>query len=162
RAGALARGDAAGLRQLGQGDGFQGLSRPRAGGRRPEACRQIQGRRLAVSGSVDDGGRTQPSASFGHGHDTEIVLGGAIGTLTRGVARAGGLFLLLAVIISLAGVIGRYAFREPVPGDYELVELTCAVGVFLFFPFTHAVSGNIAADFFTAGLSERRKRLLDL
>lgn len=115
-----------------------------------------------MSGSVDDGGRTQPSASFGHGHDTEIVLGGAIGTLTRGLALAGGLFLLLAVLITLVSVIGRYAFGEPVPGDYELVELTCAVGVFLFFPFTHAVSGNIAADFFTAGLSERHKRLLDL
>jgi TRAP-type C4-dicarboxylate transport system permease small subunit len=42
------------------------------------------------------------------------------------------------------------------------VEIACAVGVFLFFPYTHAVDGNISAEFFTAGLSEGARRALDL
>lgn len=110
----------------------------------------------------DDRGRAVSPALYGDMHDTEIVLGGAIGTLTRLLAIVGGLFLLAATVITLISVAGRYALGEPVPGDYELVELTCAVGDFLFFPFTHAVSGNITADFFTAGLSRGRKRLIDL
>jgi TRAP-type C4-dicarboxylate transport system permease small subunit len=84
------------------------------------------------------------------------------GAVTRALALVGGVFLLLAIAITLVSVIGRYAFGMPVPGDYELVEITCAVGVFLFFPYTQAVNGNIAAEFFTSGLSERRRRILDI
>ena len=86
----------------------------------------------------------------------------ALETATRALALAGGALLLVAVVITLVSVIGRYAFNAPVPGDYELVELVCAVGVFLFFPYTQAVGGNIAAEFFTAGLSPRHRRLLDV
>jgi TRAP-type C4-dicarboxylate transport system permease small subunit len=81
---------------------------------------------------------------------------------TRALALAGGALLLVAIAITLVSVIGRYAFDAPVPGDYELVELTCAIGIFLFFPYTHAVDGNIVAEFFTAGLSERHQRVLDV
>jgi TRAP-type C4-dicarboxylate transport system permease small subunit len=84
------------------------------------------------------------------------------GAVTRALALVGGVFLLLAIAITLVSVIGRYAFGMPVPGDYELMEITCAVAVFLFFPYTQAVNGNIAAEFFTSGLSERRRRILDI
>ena len=84
------------------------------------------------------------------------------GAVTRALALVGGVFLLLAIAITLMSVIGRYAFGMPVPGDYELIEITCAVGVFLFFPYTQAVNGNIAAEFFTSGLSERWRRILDI
>lgn len=115
-----------------------------------------------MSRGLDDGGQVESPASYGGLHETEIVLGGAIGALTRVLALVGGLFLLLAIVITLVSVIGRYGFGKPVPGDYELVEIICAVGIFLFFPYTHAVSGNITADFFTSGLSPRRQRLLDI
>ena len=80
---------------------------------------------------------------------------------TRGLALAGGALLVVAILITLVSVIGRYGFGRPVPGDYELIEIICAVGVFLFFPYTQAISGNITAEFFTAGLSARWQRVLD-
>ncbi len=86
----------------------------------------------------------------------------ALQAVTRALALAGGVFLVAAAVITVVSVIGRYAFGAPVQGDYELVEITCAVGVFLFFPYTHAVGGNIAAEFFTAALSERHRRALDV
>jgi TRAP-type C4-dicarboxylate transport system permease small subunit len=94
--------------------------------------------------------------------EKELAIGGPLGALTRGLAFVGGAFLLVAIVITLVSVGGRYAFGTPVPGDYELVELTCAIGVFLFFPYTHSVSGNITAEFFTAGISARKRRLLDI
>lgn len=81
--------------------------------------------------------------------------------MTRALALVGGALLIVTIIITLVSVIGRYGFGMPVPGDYELVEITCAIGVFLFFPYTHAVNGNITAEFFTANLSKRRQRILD-
>ena len=91
-----------------------------------------------------------------------FALGGVLGALTRGLAFVGGLFLLATIVITLVSVTGRYAFGAPVPGDYELVEITCAIGVFLFFPYTQAIGGNIVAEFFTAGLPALGRRLLDV
>jgi TRAP-type C4-dicarboxylate transport system permease small subunit len=70
--------------------------------------------------------------------------------------------MLVAIAITLVSVIGRYGFGAPVPGDYELVELVCAVGTFLFFPYAHAASSNIVVEFFTVRFPLRSKRILDL
>jgi TRAP-type C4-dicarboxylate transport system permease small subunit len=110
---------------------------------------------------ADSRGRARRHASS-RPIETEAVDIGALGALTRGLAFAGGALLVLAIVITLVSVIGRYGFGAPVPGDYELVEITCAVGVFLFFPYTHAVNGNITAEFFTSGLSKRWRRVLDI
>lgn len=113
--------------------------------------------------SLDDGnaGRAGWPASEDPLEEQHLA-GGILAALTQGLALAGGVFLLVAIVITLVSVGGRYAFGAPVPGDYELVELTCAIGVFLFFPYTQSVSGNITAEFFTAGLSARKRRLLDI
>jgi TRAP-type C4-dicarboxylate transport system permease small subunit len=95
-------------------------------------------------------------------HGAGPVVPGPIERLTRALALAGGGFLLVAVVITLASVIGRYGFGRPVPGDYELVEIICAVGIFLFFPYTHSSDSNISARFFTSGLSEGKQRALDV
>jgi len=80
----------------------------------------------------------------------------------RWLAMAGAAILLGSVLVTIVSVTGRYGFGLPVPGDYELVEMLCGVAVFLFFPYTHAVQGNITAEFFTAALPERYKVALDV
>ena len=112
----------------------------------------------------------EPIPAAGHGvrasggaHAPEPPTGGAtIKRLTRTLALAGGALLLVAMLVTIVSVVGRYGFSQPVPGDYELVELICAIGVFLFFPYTHAVNGNISALFFTSRLPDRYQRVLDL
>lgn len=101
--------------------------------------------------------------SHGNGPAIVRVAGGALlASIARWLAVAGGILLLTSVAITLISVVGRYAAGTPVPGDYELVEIICAVGIFLFLPYTHAVNGNITAEFFTYRLSERKKRTLDM
>ncbi len=114
-----------------------------------------------MSRDADSEGPAGRPVSSGGMSNIETAAWGTMEVLTRALALAGGAFLLVATGITLASVIGRYGFGAPVQGDYELVEITCAVGVFLFFPYTHAVDGNISADFFTAGLSARQRRVLD-
>jgi len=95
-------------------------------------------------------------------HEAGHGVGGTVERVTRWLAFVGGGLLLVAVVLTLVSVGGRYGFSRPLPGDYEIVELICAIGVFLFFPFTHATNSNITAEFFTSGLSDRTKCLLDL
>jgi TRAP-type C4-dicarboxylate transport system permease small subunit len=99
----------------------------------------------------------------GHGsHDERLAINPTIEMLTRWLALAGGVVMLFATAVTIVSVVGRYGFGAPVPGDYEMVELVCAVGVFLFFPYAHATSSNIVVEFFTVKLPPRHKRMLDL
>ena len=44
---------------------------------------------------------------------------------------------------------------NPVPGDFELVEIGCAVAVFAFLPYCQIRDANVTADIFTARASPR-------
>jgi TRAP-type C4-dicarboxylate transport system permease small subunit len=103
-----------------------------------------------------------PAADDLGGHGERLPINPAIESFTRWLALAGGLMTLAAIAATLVSVVGRYGFGAPLPGDYELVELLCAVGVFLFFPYAHATSSNIVVGFFTEALPTRGKRALDL
>jgi len=106
-------------------------------------------------------------ASHASGGETPTEISGIAGgrlldRLTRVLALIGGALLMVSVVLSVVSIAGRYAAAMPVPGDYELVELICAVAVFLFFPFTHARGANLTAEFFTSGLPARWQKSLDV
>ncbi len=119
-----------------------------------------------LAGGAATGSTAQLDNGGGHHGADALPLnlapgGAAIEGLTKALAMFGGLLLLLAVVLTLFSVAGRYILGSPVPGDYELVEIGCGVAVFLFFPFTHAVGSNISAEFFTSGLPLAYRRFLD-
>ena len=118
-----------------------------------------------ASGNGTDGGG--PPHTPAHSDTAPLaisdVAGGAfLERLIRILALIGGVLLLVSIGLSVVSITGRYALSAPVPGDYELVEIICAVAVFLFFPFTHARGANLTAEFFTSGLPERWNRVLDI
>lgn len=109
---------------------------------------------------MEPGEGVPPPAPPGAEAETPLALSAVAGgalleKVTRVLALAGGVLLLVSVVLSIVSISGRYAFSAPVPGDYELVELICAVAVFLFFPYTHSIGGNLTAEFFTSGLPRR-------
>lgn len=70
--------------------------------------------------------------------------------LCRAFALAGGFVLIAMTLMSLASIVGRAAFSRPLPGDYELVQLGCAISVAAFLPFCQMRGGHVLVDFFTA------------
>ena len=47
----------------------------------------------------------------------------------------GGCVLILIVIINVFSIVGRVLFSSPLLGDFELVEMGCAIQFFLFYQF---------------------------
>ena len=119
-----------------------------------------------ASGAGPTEGAPEPAPHGRHEDGRPVVAdvaGGALlERLTRALALVGGVLLLAAVALAIVSITGRYTLGLPVPGDYELVELICAVAVFLFFPFTHAMGANLTAEFFTSGLPRRWQTALDV
>jgi TRAP-type C4-dicarboxylate transport system permease small subunit len=79
---------------------------------------------------------------------------------TGAIAVAGGLLALSAALVVVTSVLGRWLFRSPIDGDFEIVKMATAVAIFSFLPFAQARRANIVVDTFTGGLSlEMRNRI---
>ncbi len=70
--------------------------------------------------------------------------------LCRIFALAGGLVLTALTLVTVVSVICRALFNSPIPGDFEMVELGCAVAVSSFLPYCQIQEGNVIVDLFTA------------
>jgi TRAP-type C4-dicarboxylate transport system permease small subunit len=81
--------------------------------------------------------------------------------LARGLAITGGLVLTAVTLMSLYSVVMRNLAGAPIQGDFELVQMGCAVAVAAFLPFAQLRNGNVFVDFFTARASDRTKARLD-
>ena len=66
------------------------------------------------------------------------------------VAAAGGMILIVVVLLTVTSIVGRALLNKPLPGDFELVQLGCAIAIFAFLPYCQITRGNVVVDFFTA------------
>ncbi len=81
--------------------------------------------------------------------------------VARALALAGGLVIVALTLMSLASIAGRALLDTPVPGDYELIQLGCAVAVASFLPLTQLRGGHVIVDFFTAHARPSVREWLD-
>lgn len=97
--------------------------------------------------------------------DTQSQLGTRAVRLLEGACRAlamcGSLVLVVLAAITVTSVLGRYIFNTPITGDFEMVEIGCAIAISTFLPYCQLKNGNVIVDFFTLRASERVKNLLD-
>ena len=93
--------------------------------------------------------------------DTPAPPRGPVARLASALALAGGATLLATALLTTYSVVQRWITRQPVPGDFELVQLGCAIGVAAFLPWCQMRRGNIIVDFFTARLPPRAQDALD-
>lgn len=70
------------------------------------------------------------------------------------VAYFGGLTLVILVAINAVSIAGRTLFSSPLVGDFELVELGCAIAISSFLPLCLLRKGNVTVDFFSARFSD--------
>lgn len=64
-------------------------------------------------------------------------------------ALLGGLVLLGILGVTAASVTLDIFYNAPIPGDFELVQLGCAIAVFAFLPWSQIWRGHVAIDIFT-------------
>jgi TRAP-type C4-dicarboxylate transport system permease small subunit len=77
------------------------------------------------------------------------------------LAIAGGLVMLGVAILVTVSVTLRWSGRQPIPGDFEFVQMATAVAVFAFLPYCQLRRANIAVDTFTAWLPARANAVID-
>ena len=88
-------------------------------------------------------------------------LGRALDYSCRALAVLAGLVLTAMAVMSVASIVGRAAFDTPIKGDFELVQMMCAMAVAMCLPFCQMVRGHVIVDFFTTTLSAKSNKRLD-
>lgn len=83
-----------------------------------------------------------------------------LGSACKALALAGGVIFAVLVLMSALSIIGRFAGR-PIQGDFELVQLGCAVAISFCLPYCQWRRGHIIVDFFTVRTSTRTRAALD-
>ena len=76
-------------------------------------------------------------------------------------AIAGGAVLGAIAMTTVISVLGRKFFGGAIAGDFEIVEIGCAVAVSLFLPYCQLNKGNVIVDFFTLKAPAAVRRWLD-
>ena len=82
-------------------------------------------------------------------------LGRALSGLCAALAILGGALLLALALMTCVSIAGRVLFSVPVPGDFELVEVGCALAVFAFLPYCQITGGNVAVEIFVRRAAPR-------
>jgi TRAP-type C4-dicarboxylate transport system permease small subunit len=85
----------------------------------------------------------------------------ALDVLARAFAFAGGVVLVAMTGMSVVSIAGRTVLSRPLAGDFELVQVGCAVAVAAFLPYCQLRRGNIIVDFFTVRAGPRVQASLD-
>lgn len=85
----------------------------------------------------------------------------ALDVLARAFAFAGGVVLVAMTGMSVVSIAGRTVLSRPLAGDFELVQVGCAVAVAAFLPYCQLRRGNIIVDFFTVRAGPRVQAALD-
>ena len=87
----------------------------------------------------------------------EEQIGRLIRLLALVLAILGGLLLTGLAVMTVASIIGRALIPvglRPIPGDFEMVEMGCAVAIFSFLPWCQFTRGHVTVDVFV-GLAPR-------
>ncbi|WP_163359815.1 TRAP transporter small permease subunit, partial [Klebsiella aerogenes] len=79
----------------------------------------------------------------------------------RALAVFGGCVMLAAAAMVTLSVLSRWLFKAGISGDFEMVQIATAVGVFAFLPLCQWGRGNVFVDTFTLKAPDWLNRGLD-
>lgn len=88
-------------------------------------------------------------------------LGRLLDYACRAFALGGGIVLTGIALMSVVSIVGRATTGKPISGDFELVQMGCAISVAMFLPVCQMMRGHVIVDFFTAHAKPRTLALMD-
>lgn len=91
----------------------------------------------------------------------DSAFGRALDRAARVFALLGGALFTSLTLLSLYSVGMRNFFGSPIMGDWELVQIGCAVAIAACFPMCQMRGAHIVVDFFTQGVSRATSKRLD-
>jgi TRAP-type C4-dicarboxylate transport system permease small subunit len=95
------------------------------------------------------------------------ILSRSAQSVARVMALAGGLLLLVIIVLTCVSIIGRALFSSgiccgPIRGIYDYTEIAVGAAIFAFLPWCQYQAGHAAVDLFKPAFPDGVNRLLNL
>lgn len=74
----------------------------------------------------------------------------------------GGGVLVGIVLMTAYSAAASFFYGQPIPGDFEIVQMGIAIAAFAFLPLTQLARANVVVDIFTQRAGPRTRRAMDL
>ncbi len=81
--------------------------------------------------------------------------------MVKALAVLAGACMLAMMVATTADVVSRSAFNRPLQGAYDVVKLLGGLALFMSLPYTTAIKGHVAVEFFFHKLGRRKRLLVD-
>lgn len=91
----------------------------------------------------------------------DSAFGRALDVTARAFALAGGAVFTALTLLSLYSIVMRNLLGTPIMGDWELVQMGCAVAIAACFPMCQMRNAHIIVDFFTLRAGHAARKRLD-
>jgi len=88
-------------------------------------------------------------------------LGRVVLATCKAFALGGGLVLVAIAVMSGASIASRWLAGRALVGDFELVQIGCAIAVSASLPYCQMRRGHVIVDFFTVGFARRVRARFD-
>ena len=109
-----------------------------------------------------DPASAQPSAPTSRaGSAYRSAFGRGLDVAARIFALLGGAVFTALTLLSLYSIVMRNLAGSPIMGDWELVQMGCAVAIAACFPMCQMRGAHIIVDFFTTRASRATRKRLD-
>lgn len=105
---------------------------------------------------------TDGSPSPAEGASFRVRLERLTRTVILGWALLGGALLVGIVLLTAYSAAANLLVRQPVPGDFELVEMGVAIAVSCFLPYCQLTYANVTVDIFTTRAGPRMQAAMSL
>ena len=92
---------------------------------------------------------------------SDSAFGRALDAVARLFALLGGAVFTGLTLLSLYSITMRNLVGSPIMGDWELVQMGCAVAIAACFPMCQMRNGHIIVDFFTQRVGNTTRKRLD-
>lgn len=106
-------------------------------------------------------GPTHEAAALEPAFWRDSPFGRFLDVTARGFALLGGAVFTGLTLLSLYSIVMRNLLGSPIMGDWELVQMGCAVAIASCFPMCQMRNGHILVDFFTLRAGAAMRQRLD-
>lgn len=78
------------------------------------------------------------------------------------IGGIGSIFIMVAMFVTVADVIGRRFFNSPVPGSYEISAMLLVIVVFSTITYCELLNGHVTIDLLVSRLAQKTQNIVNI
>ena len=93
---------------------------------------------------------------------TAQILEKALAPIIPVIGNIGSVFIMVAMFVTVADVIGRRFFNHPISGSYEISSMILVIVVFSTITYCQLLKGHVSIDLLVSRLTQKTQNIINI